>query len=72
MPDGAGAALCRRFCRRLARAGTGDPIHGRPVSWDGLALCRRFCRGFAARQPAIVVRRPRASAGRRALTEPMQ
>ncbi len=66
LPDGAGAALCRRFCQRLGRPGTGDPITGRPVSWDGLALCRRFCSGFAARRPAIVVRRPR----RRAATEP--
>ncbi len=72
MPDGDGAALCRRFCRSLARAGTGDPVRGRPVSWDGIALCRRFCRGFAARQPVIVVRRPRRPICRRAPTESLQ
>jgi hypothetical protein len=76
MPDGDGPALCRRFCGRLGLAGSGDPIRGRPVSWDGLALCRRFCRGFAARRPVIVARRPGCQVTRRipgrARTEPMQ
>jgi hypothetical protein len=68
VPKSAGAELCRRFCSRLAKAGTGDPIRGRPISWDGIALCRRFCRGFAARQAVIVVRRPRRRAARKEAT----
>ena len=58
LPDSAGAALCRRFCRRLKEAGAGDPIRHRPVSADGLALCARFCRSFAAMRP-VTVSRPR-------------
>ncbi len=65
LAGGPESAACHPICQRLALNGSCDPVPGRPISWDGLALCGRFCRGFAARRPAIVVRRPR----RRAATD---